>query len=194
MTLLPGILPTSGVLYFFIPSGYDIRYNSECYYHTQCQVMHYDPAPDAPPWPAPAPLPHGAVDPVHRELFNATFGSMRSSFESYRSSAPAPALHALTLPPYPRHELMSKAWTDEDARAWMPESSDDANSEDDRSSVDYGSSYDSDRGVDQWIPKASDQWKETDKLAGAYTRPLFSSPSALLRDTSGCFCDRSGSR
>ena len=38
------------------------------------------------------------------------FGNMRTSFETYRSSAPAPAVDALTLPAHPTHELMSGAW------------------------------------------------------------------------------------
>jgi len=126
--ITPGLLPSSGVLYFFIESGNEGD-------DILSQVMHYDPAPDAPPWPAP--LPHGTVDPEQRELLNATFGNMRSSFECYRSSTPAPALDALTLPPYPKHQLMSDAWERWEGGESLSENSDhDERSESDWSEFD----------------------------------------------------------
>ena len=103
----PGLLPATGALYFFIQAGYDGEdFNPD--EHILSHVTYYSPAADAPPWPAP--LPHGAVDPADRELLSDTFGNMRSAFETYRSSALAPALDALTLPPFAKHQLMSDAW------------------------------------------------------------------------------------
>jgi hypothetical protein len=60
------------------------------------------------PWPAP--LPHGASDPVTRQSFNDTFGAMRTSMESYRSSAPAAVGDVLTVPPYALHQVMGGEW------------------------------------------------------------------------------------
>jgi hypothetical protein len=104
------------VLYFFVQiRRFSVQIGEELFPDEDItsQVMHYDPAPDAPPWPAPRPWPaalHIAVNPAHRQLLAETFGIMADSLEYYRSSAPAPALDALTLPPFAKHQLIDDAW------------------------------------------------------------------------------------
>ena len=110
--ITPGLLPTTGVLYFFVQiRKFFVQIGEEFFPDDEItsQVMHYDPTPDAPPWPAT--LPHAAFeDPVHRQLLAETFGIMADSFEDYSSSVPAPAADCLTLPPFAKHQLIDDAW------------------------------------------------------------------------------------
>jgi hypothetical protein len=158
--ITPGLLPTSGVLYFFLRryhggDGFDPDGN------IMSQVMHYDPAADAPPWPALRP--HGAVNPPpadHSELLHDTFGIMRASFESYRSTAPAPAADALTLPPFAKHQLINDAW--------HRRVDDEALSEDSGSHSEWD---EEDQWEDQWEAERNYMSAARD-LAPPYTAPM----------------------
>lgn len=118
--LPPGLLPTAGILYFFISAGFEEDLNPGIVpegedplnpvWRRKCYVWHYQPDDDSPSWPKP--LPHGALHPVarHRYPYTHIFGAMRTSMETYRSSAPAAAADVLTAPSFPRHDMMSAKW------------------------------------------------------------------------------------
>ena len=135
--ITPGLLPTTGVLYFFVQiRNFFVQIGEEFYPDEEItsHVMHYDPTPDAPPWPASHP--HGAIDPAHHQLLADTFGIMADSLEYYRSSAPAPAADALTLPPFTKHQLIDVAWLRRMANEDLSEDMFDGALSEDNSSVD----------------------------------------------------------